>query len=240
MTADVLVVVPVWNRPERAAAVCATVEATANARVLFVVSDGDTRELLAVRKACRTYPADVLIVDGPAGEPGDYARKINRGMAFAAPDVEWLFQGADDLHFHPGWFDECLAAARDRALVVGTNDLCNPRTRSRHSTHSLIHRDWLEHAVYDEPGHALSEAYWHNFVDDELIYRAGILGVYAHAGRAHVEHLHPNCGRAERDTTYDRALDRRRFAQDRQLLRHRQRQIMRSRRPVLRRPTTGR
>jgi hypothetical protein len=127
----------------------------------------------------------------------------------------------------------------DRALVIGTNDLCNPRTRSRHSTHSLIHRDWLDHAVYDEPGHAMSEAYRHNFVDDELIYRAGLCGVYAHAPAAHVEHLHPNCGRSERDDTYDRALDHRRFAQDRQLLRQRQRQIMRARRPVPRRPTTG-
>jgi len=240
MTGDVVVVVPVWNRPARAAAVCATVAATSNGRVLFVVSDTDAAELKAVRKACRTYPADVLIVDASPGSDGDYARKINRGMTFVAPDVEWMFQGADDLHFHPDWFDECMAAhRRTGALVVGTNDLCNPRTRSRHSTHSLIHRDWLPHAVYDEPGHAMSEAYGHNFVDDELLYRATVCGVYVHAPAAHVEHLHPNCGRAERDDTYDRALDRRRFSQDRQLLRQRQRQIMRARRPVPRRPTKG-
>lgn len=233
---DVTVLIPVWNRPDRAAAVAATIDATSDARVLFIAASDDKRQLRAVRKVMRTYPrVGLTIVDPPSGQPGDYARKINRGVLAAGGD--WFFQGADDLHFHPGWLAEALDVHdQTGARVIGTNDLCNPRTRSRHSTHSLVHRTFIEvGAVYDRPGHMLHEGYWHNYVDDELIAAARLHRTFAHAPRAHVEHLHPNCGRADMDATYDRALDRRHFSRDRQLLNYRVRHMKR-RRPVPRRP----
>lgn len=235
---DVTVLIPVWNRPDRAAAVAATIDATSDAAVLFIASDDDKRQLTAIRKVERTYPrAQLLIVDGPSGQRGDYARKINRGVIAVGGD--WFFQGADDLHFHPGWLDEALTVHdKTGARVIGTNDLCNPRTRSQHSTHSLVHRSFVENgAVYDHPGHMLHEGYHHNFVDDELLAAARHHLTYWHSGRSHVEHLHPNCGKVDRDPVYDRALDTREFSRDRQLMRQRVRQLQRQRRPVLRRPT---
>lgn len=229
----VTVLIPVLGRPARARPVAESVEAS-GCRPYFICTDGDKAQLRAVRQ----LDVSMLIVE-PYRE-GDYARKINRAARIASSDSEWLFQGADDLEFHDGWLEACMALhERSGALVIGTNDLCNPRTRSRHSTHSLVHRDWLAHAVFDSPGDMLHEGYRHNFVDDELLYRAGLCGVYAHASKAHVEHLHPNCGKVGRDSTYDLALEPRAFAQDRQQLRLRQRQIMRARRPVLRRPPSA-
>ena len=235
----VTVLIPVWNRPDRAAAVAATIAATSDARVLFVVADDDKDELKAVRKVQRTYNTGLLIVDGPSGQPGDYARKINRGVVAAGGD--WFFQGADDLHFHTGWLTEALVThERTGALVIGTNDLCNPRTARMHSTHSLVHRDFLDRAVFDRPGHMLHEGYWHNFVDDELLMSARLHRTYAHAHGSHVEHIHPNCGKVLRDPVYDRALDTRQFSRDRHQLRQRDRMMRRQRRPVLRRPTAPR
>jgi hypothetical protein len=42
--------------------------------------------------------------------------------------------------------------------------------RGEHSTHPIIVRSYIEgQGAIDEPGKALHEGYWHNFVDDELI-----------------------------------------------------------------------
>ena len=109
--------------------------------------------------------------------------------------------------FHHGWY----AAARDvmdnppligrygeqigvcgSYGVVGTRDLCNPRTvTGAHSTHSLVARWYAdvggpidqEHAIYHE-------GYVHEYCDDELIQVAMKRGEYAHSFGPPVEHVH--------------------------------------------------
>lgn len=219
---DTVVLIPVLNRPRRAAPVVESVLATSDADVLFVASDDDTDELAAVRQLL-TERVGLLLVEGPGGQPGDYARKINAGLA--ATEHPWLFQGADDLRFHPGWQDACLsAAAAMDAGVVGTVDRCNPRTSSgKHSTHSLVARWWTEQiGTLDRKGVMLHEGYDHNFCDDELVLTAKLLRRFAFARDAVVEHLHPYNGHPM-DATYERALDKQRFTRDRRTLNTRRR-----------------
>lgn len=226
---DVAVLIPVWNRPARARPVAESIRATSDATVAFVVSEGDDAEIEAIRDVQREV-GDVSLVriPEPPGTRGDYARKINRAVSALDAYADWFFQGADDLVFHPGWLEACLRAAETGGRVIGTRDLCNPRTaRGQHSTHSLVARSYVEEVgTTDEPGKMLHEGYWHNFVDDELVLTARLLGEYRPSD-AVVEHLHPTCGKATGDEVYERALDRRQFARDRSLLRLRQRRVWR-------------
>lgn len=231
------VIIPVWNRPERAAPVLVSIADTSDATAVFVVSADDEREQKRLRAGSR---CEVIVVDWPGGSPGDYARKVNAGVA--ATGSEWVFQGADDLRFEPGWLDACLAVHADTGCrVIGTNDQCNPRVmRGQHSTHSLVHRSFIEEiGDGDEPGTLLHEGYWHGFVDDELVTVARMHREFAHAPLAVVRHLHPNCGESDMDATYERALDGTHFRRDRQLYLRRRREMMRRARRSRRRPAAA-
>jgi hypothetical protein len=135
-----------------------------------------------------------------------------------------MLLGSDDILFHPGWFDACLAVAAripGGACVVGTNDLCNPRVKSgHHSTHPLVNRDYIAcGGVIDDPTRVLPEVYGHWFVDDEFVQTAQFRGTYVHAHDALVEHFHPAFGKAENDATYD--LSKETVAADRALFNRR-------------------
>lgn len=205
MTA-LLVGVPVLGRPQNAAAVAANLrEATPGAHIYFLCSLDDEAQQGACLDAM-TKDDLLSVMPEPAGL-GDFAKKHNTGYRTAvAGDYEWYFVGADDLVFHPGWFDRCLEAHRKAgACVIGTRDLGNPRTANGwHSTHFLVHRDYLECGTVDEPGKLLHEGYSHEFVDDEAVQTARARRTYA-TSQAVVEHLHPDWGKAEWDDTYRKA-----------------------------------
>lgn len=136
-----------------------------------------------------------------------YPEGINELARIAAKDGhKWLFIGADDLDFKPGWFDEAKRVAyAENAYVIGTNDLCNPRViAGEHATHFLVRREYLTVGTLDKPNELMSEAYLHSFVDDEIRLTAIARGAYAHAGKSIVEHLHPLTGKSEWDSTYER------------------------------------
>lgn len=139
---------------------------------------------------------------------------------------EYVFTGADDLDFRPGWAFACLEAARETgAGVIGTNDLANPTVkRGLHSTHSLVRRAYVEEcgATFDEvPGVVLYEGYDHQYVDTELVYVAEGRGCWTFVAGARVAHLHPFWHRSvSRDATYEKALrqgqaDRKRYEERR-------------------------
>lgn len=194
----VAILVPVLGRPHRVAPLLASVEeATPSAhRTLFVVNDDDEAELAALE----TAGADFLRVP-PARR--SWAQKINDG--FRATTEPLLFTGADDLAFHPGWFEAACARLTGATQVVGTVDQCNLRTMvGEHSTHTLVSRAYVEEfGTIDEPGKVLHEGYRHDYADDELVATAKARGAYAHAFNAIVEHLHPNVGKAPDDETYE-------------------------------------
>lgn len=215
----VAVLIPVLGRPANAARVAESIrESDARATPLFLVSPGDDAELAAVEATGEPF----YVMKWPGGGNGDYARKMNYGFREARADFEWVFLGADDLVFYPGWFDACLRRhAATYACVVGTNDLGNPRTiRGYHSTHTLVHRDYLECGTIDEDGKILHEGYDHQYVDDEFIQTAMFRRTYVHAHDARVEHLHPNWGKSVEDETYRRGAAH--FDEDRSLFERRQ------------------
>lgn len=134
--------------------------------------------------------------------PGDtYPIKMNYGAASTASS--WIFLGADDITFHPGWW-EATQEARDAGYqVIGTNDLGNPRVLAgRHSTHTLVSRAYVERGTVDVPGDVVHRGYYHWFVDDELISTAKARGVWTPCLAAIVEHHHPVWGKAEVDKIY--------------------------------------
>lgn len=198
MDGATLIVVPVLRRPHRVAPLLEDIEAATPEphRVLFACTTGDTAELAAVRKA----GAEHFVIPW---QRGDFARKVN--TAYTRSTEPYLFMGADDLHFHPGWLTKALARLEDeRVGVVGTNDLGNPRVmRGVHSTHSLVTRAYVDrHGTIDEPGKVLHEGYWHEYCDDEFVETSWKRKAWAFAADSIVEHLHPSWGKGEMDALY--------------------------------------
>lgn len=196
---ELVVLVPVLGRPANAAPL---VESFLEARtvpsyLLFICSppylDGDQCDAVQGLKAA--HPADVraAIMEGVPPGPGDFARKIN--AAYRATREPFLFQGADDLTFCPGWDAAALAVANTTgAGVVGTNDHGNPTVmRGHHSTHTLIRRSYVEEVggSLDGPGFVFHEGYGHQWVDTELVELAKSRGEWAFAADSAVCHEHP-------------------------------------------------
>lgn len=157
-----------------------------------------------VRCADLAGPTITLEVLAP-NRVGDYARKVNH--AYRVTVEPFLFLGADDLAFHPGWLPAAFAAMDDPAVgVVGTQDLA-PTDRARtgsHSTHCLVRRSYIDRfGTIDQPGFVLHEGYPHEYVDDEFVGTAKHRGAWAFAHGSIVEHLHPSWNKAPRDALYN-------------------------------------
>jgi hypothetical protein len=185
------------GRAHQIAPLLASIDAsTPAARVVFCCTPDDDQVISAIEDAGR----DHITVDY---QPvGDYARKINAGYRHTTEDL--LFLGAGDLQFHPGWFEAATAQLSSRIGVVGTNDLGSRRViAGEHSTHSLVTRVYADtFGTIDEPGAILHEGYVHEFCDDELVGTAKHRDAWAMATDAHVEHMHPNWGKAPTDAMY--------------------------------------
>lgn len=206
------ILVPVLGRPQNVAPLLESIaENTPEPwRVVFILDDDDDDEAAAVSCAQRRLQRDpwpILAVTVPAGTC--YAAKINEGAR--ATDEPCLFQGADDLRFHPGWLTRAQARLNGRVHVVGTNDLYNPRViHGKHSTHSLVTREYVNTwGTIDEPGLVMHPGYPHAYCDDEFVQTARSRRAFAMARDAVVEHLHPFAGKAMTDATYlkGRGLD---------------------------------
>jgi len=155
---DLAVLIPLWGREghDRRCADSAHA-ATPDALVVFIVSTDDpTPRTLHAHEMLVTIP-------GPAGQRGDYAIKINAG--YRACRARWLFTGADDLDFHPGWWEATADARAAGFNVIGTNDLCNGRVvNGTHSTHSLVRRSYADDGAVADQQHAIyHEGYWHEY-----------------------------------------------------------------------------
>lgn len=201
MTA-VAVFIPVLARPHRVEPLLASLMDAAGKgheyAPYFICSPSDTDEIAEVR---RQGWANLFVVDWEPGR-GDYAKKMN--YAWRHTEEEWVFLAADDLVFHPGWFEAALAVHEQlNPCVIGTNDLGNTRVvAGLASTHTLVNRAYGDCGSIDDPTVLLHEGYWHNFVDDEFVQTAMWRETYAHAHESHVEHLHPNWEKAAHDSTY--------------------------------------
>lgn len=212
---DCAVLVPMLGRPHRVEPLLDSLRSTATVDVLFLTTPGDTDVHDAI-SACGAMRLEV-----PWQRIGDYARKVNAGISATAAPL--IFMGADDLLFHPGWFEAATAKLdRPRVGVVGTNDLGNPRVmRGQHATHCLVTRAYAQRGSIDDPSRLLHEGYVHEYVDDELVGTAKRRRAWAFAADSHVEHLHPHWGKAPDDELY--AAQGTRMAESRSLFLRRRR-----------------
>jgi hypothetical protein len=197
------ILVPVLERPHRVAPLLASIEAaTPEAEVLFLLDPGDEAERRAINDA---ESGEIWVgIEAPGG---NYAAKINHGVRITPRPL--IFTGADDLDFRPGWLEAAIAHLTDGIGLVGTNDLCNPRTMAgEHATHFLMTREYAEQPCIDGSPGPLYEGYPHEYVDNELIETARHRGAFAMALDAEVEHLHPMNGKAPMDRLYARSGQR--------------------------------
>ncbi len=215
------ILIPVLGRPQNAQPLVDNIHAatTVPHTILFVCSRDDQPEI----DACTATGAVVVLSDD-----GRYAPKINLASGFAHSNnaSEWLFLGADDLRFHPGWDVAAIDTGYSAvgARVIGTNDLGNPTVMSgKHATHSLVHRSYIAQGTFDEPGKLLHEGYEHNYVDNEFVATAKARGVWAFASESHVEHLHPFWRKGTDDDIYKQG--RKTYHQDGQTWKARQKEL---------------
>lgn len=220
MRTSVAVLIPVLDRPQRVGPLVSALEDSARFVELtpvFLCSPDDADEHEAIVEA----GCEPVIVPWDPGQ-GDYAMKMNYGWQITKD--EFVFLAADDLVFRPGWIERALACHMEtRACVVGTNDLGNSTVvRGDHSTHTLVHRDYGECGVIDDPARVLHEGYWHNWVDNEFVETAIARETFASALDCIVEHLHPIWKRPNSlavDATYEKGQEH--FQVDHELFRQR-------------------
>lgn len=215
-----MVLVPALGRPWRVKGLQESLQASegfTQLDLLYILSPEDTEQRIAVEHC----GIDYLTMPVEAGS-GDYARKMNLGARLT--DQDWIFLAADDLAFRRNWADRAIDAAEASGkLVVGTNDLGNAEVkRGKHSTHTLVHRQYLQLGTADDPSRLLHEGYDHNWVDAEFIETAKARGQFVFAKDVVVEHLHPHWGKSKMDSTYEKGLahyedDRRLFLRRRHL-----------------------
>lgn len=195
------VLVPVLARPQNVVPLVES--ATRNtpnlSTLLFIASPGDEAELAELERAGVEYVV----------KEGNYATKINEGASMTTEP--YIFTGADDLRFHPGWYEAAFDVMLGEGVeVVGTQDLCNPRViAGEHATHFLLTRYYYEKwgTIDDRPA-IFHEGYPHEYVDDELIGTAKMRDAYAFAEKSIVEHLHPLAGKAPTDELYEASASR--------------------------------
>ena len=206
MDKGVTIIMPVLHRVEGMEKVIkSAIENTLNVYFILIRSLGEVAVDQEMKRLFALYDnVEYRHVTVPPG-PGDYARKLN--LAVPLVFTEWFLAGADDIRFHPNWFENAMNVATPNIHVIGTNDLGNPRVmQGRHSTHPLIRTSYAMEkglTIDNKPGEVMSPSYWHEYMDDELIGVANKRQIWAFAKDSIVEHLHPNWGKAPTDPSYD-------------------------------------
>lgn len=208
MPSTVAVVVPVLNRPASAAPFMATLRASLvdvlDVQVYAVASWDDK----VTAEAWGAEGANVV-----RGAVTSFAQKAN--LAYASTREPWLLFVGDDVAFHAGWLEACLAAG-EKHCVVSTND-CHRDDLHRLAIHPFVERTYIDFfgGSWDGPGVFAHEGYRHWCCDLEWSTRAIALGQFGYAPAARIEHLHPLWGKGLDDETY--RIGQASAAQDRRL-----------------------
>lgn len=217
------ILIPCLNRPDNVEPVVASaLAATPEAQVILIPTASYADEVEACLEAVGQFGVKrVTIYPMVAHETvGDYARKINTAVWWT--ESPYLFFGADDLRFEPGWFDQAFLRFDRDIGVVGVNDMgpWRPNSPSRnavrdgeHATHCVVARWYCALGLIDddpfpEQARVLNPDYPHEFVDDEFTATARARHAWAYAEDSHVEHLHPRFGKGQDDESYRRSVDR--------------------------------
>jgi hypothetical protein len=176
-------------RAHRIASVVQSIaESTEDYSIVVIAATGECAD------AAKELPVTLLEDSG-----GTWPQRINAG--YRITNEPYIFTGADDLAFRPGWFQAAMRVMETIDGVVAVNDLMNMA-----GVHYLISKNFIETigGVIDQPpGVIACESYTHQYVDDEIrataIFRNRWGGVVRDSI---VEHLHPGLGKSESDLTY--------------------------------------
>ena len=184
---QVAILIPTM-RANRLPDVVRTIEESTDDYRIVVIATGECADV------ARTLPVTLIEDDG-----GTWAQRINHGVRETTE--QFLFTGADDLAFRPGWFEAALRALDQFPNAVGlvaVNDLHNAA-----GVHFLFHRDYVtEFGCIDEPGVLCHEGYRHSYIDDEIRATALSHDRWSIARDSIVEHLHAGAGKAPHDDVY--------------------------------------
>lgn len=185
---ELAILVPVLHRPHRVEPLLASIRTTTpDARVLFLCDHDDEPEIQAVDDA----GAELVTL-----EKANYARKINEGVRLT--EESHLLFGADDIEFHPGWYEHASHWIEQGFGVVSTNDVDgNDRVaRGELAVHPLVARWYAESETIDGSPGPLHEGYPHEFIDREFSEVARARKAFVYEPQAVVEHLHPFWGKS--------------------------------------------
>lgn len=165
---------------------------------VYFVLDSDDRESWEVCRRLSGGAGDVVLVEGD----GTYPVKIGIGVqASTEPLIAPL---ADDIVFHPRWYEAMAARFDDQAVeVVGTLDLTPATVNGKNVTMPIVRRSYVEDpgAAHDEPGVLFHTGYHHNAVERELWQLAKHRGVAVFEPESVIEHKHPSWNSREADDT---------------------------------------
>ena len=207
---DVAVVIPVMQRPGNVQPLVDSFNRSndGTATLYFVCDEDDEAEIAAVRSA----GLEPLW----ATRGHTFPQKANVG--YLGTSESFVFVCGDDCEFTPGWLKQPRLLS-DRYDVIGTNDAEPGRTRNadvaagRHADHWFTRRTYIdtEGACLEGPGQFCPEAYYHWWVDKEVIGLAQARGVFAPALDSRVIHHHPGfdgneAGRSN-DPVYMKAVE---------------------------------
>jgi glycosyltransferase involved in cell wall biosynthesis len=209
----VAVLIPTLNRAGKIPWITDNVLASTEHANVYFICERDDKD--SINMVVGTVGANLIINRRKA----NYAGAINTGLL--ETDEPYLFAGADDLSFQPGWFETAVRLMPFGAEVVGTNDLHNQQVLAGdHATHYLVSRHYAMEGCVDQPGIMLHEGYDHNWCDAEFIETAKSRGKFLPCLSATVEHLHYVWGKAPLDDGYNKSF--RNEPTDRRLFQERQ------------------
>ena len=153
------ILVPTLGRPDALAPLIHSIRATTPTdcyEIVFVL-DSDDRP---THEALHAYPGhDVRIVVGD----GTYPQKTN--MGFDESEGDLILPTADDVRFHPGWYELAMQEFANWVKWSG-NDLSPATEGGEHVTMPIVRRSYIEDPCRaGERGTVFNEDYHHNFVE---------------------------------------------------------------------------
>lgn len=188
--------IPTLNRPHKLSEIALNITETTPEphTIYFILEESDIESQKAVTELGEQY----ILNTGSSC----YADCIN--TAYHQTKEPYIFLGADDIKFYPGWLSKAKACFLRGINVVGTNDLHHPGVlEGTHATHYLVKRKYLktEGGRVDMKDTVLYP-YAHNYTDTEFIQTAIARGTFMPCLESKVEHMHWCWGLADRDETY--------------------------------------
>lgn len=210
---NITVIIPVLNRPKNVPTFVNSFMANTpagRADLLFITGADCVEEIQEIKKC--SGPINFAIAPSNIVS---WAKRINYGIVYSETThhfsemASWLLCCADDVVFHPNWFEEAEKHSINFDGIIGTNDLTHEASIGGwHTTHPLVSRNYvMTQGVMDEKGKFCHEGYFHNYVDLELVHTSMKRGAWKHEPKCIIEHFHPFWNKAPWDAIYEKGKE---------------------------------